>query len=180
MRTICAPIHIICVLILHIVIAVMNKHYSAILKSFPVDFNISESRVLSRSQRSTSKINSRISNEVIFKQLVNDVVSPDNDKTPVDLCRMLLMLIGDTPAIRELQKGNLFALNICMYMRMYVGTRLIPVDSHGYVDSIIDSIAYGHGIGNARRLYRYYPYPGCGFHFKTQAKSNCISVCNYT
>ena len=88
----------------------MNKHYSAILKSFPVDFSISESQMLSHSQRSASKINSRISNEIIFNQLVNDVVSPDNEKTPVDLCRMLLMLIGDTPAIRELQKGNLFCI----------------------------------------------------------------------
>ena len=30
--------------------------------------------------------------------------------------------------------------------------------------AIIDSIAYGHGIENARRLYMYYPYPGCSFH----------------
>ena len=46
--------------------------------------------------------------------------------------------------------------------------------------STIDSITYRHGIGNARRLYMYYPYPGCGFHFETQAKSNYISVYNYT
>ena len=37
----------------------------------------------------------------------------------------------------------------------------------------IDSIAYGHGIGNARRLYRYYPYPGCGFTLKR--KQNLIA-----
>ena len=86
-------------------IAVINKHYSAILKSFPVDFNVEETKMLSHGQRSMSKFNSQITNERMFNKLVNEVVSPDYEKTPVDFCCMLLMLIGDAPAVMELQKG---------------------------------------------------------------------------
>ena len=86
-------------------IAIINKHYSAILKNIPVEFNIGESRKRSHGQRMMTKYDYRICNETLFNNLVNEVVSPDTEKTLVDFCRMLLMLIGDKPVVRELMKG---------------------------------------------------------------------------
>ena len=91
------------------VIALMNKHYSALLKSFPEDFSIEKKKLLSHGHHAKLSINydmySQINNEILFNKLVNQLVSPDNDMTPVTFCGMLLMLLGDVPAVRELQKG---------------------------------------------------------------------------
>ena len=106
----------------YLVIAILNKHYSAVLKSIPLEFNTAEVKTMSHNQRVMTKFNSRIANEMMFNKLVNEVVSPDYDKTPVDFCRMLLMLIGDTPAVRALQKGIFIIAHVyvCMYVCMYV------------------------------------------------------------
>ena len=103
-------------------IAILNKHYSAVLKSIPLEFNTAEVKTMSHNQRVMTKFNSRIANEMMFNKLVNEVVSPDNEKTPVDFCRMLLMLIGDTPAVRALQKGIFIIayVYVCMYVYMYM------------------------------------------------------------
>ena len=58
------------------------------------------------SKFSTSdNINSQIFNEIIFNDLVNQLVSPDHEMTPINFCNMLLIMIGDPPAVKELQKG---------------------------------------------------------------------------
>ena len=53
----------------------------------------------------SDNINSQIYNEIIFNDLINQLVSPDHKMTPVDFCGMLLMMTGDPPAVKELQKG---------------------------------------------------------------------------
>ena len=90
-------------------IALVNKHYSALLKSIPEDFSIEKKKLLSHGHHAKLFINydmySQINNEIIFNKLVNQLVSPDSDMTPVSFCCLLLMLIGDVPAVKELQKG---------------------------------------------------------------------------
>ena len=92
-------------------IAVVNKHYSAILKSFPDDFSITRKKLHSYAQEtdylspSYSSLNPQVYNEVIFNKLVNELLLPDEKTTPQSFGFVVFMLIGDTPAVRELQKG---------------------------------------------------------------------------
>ena len=103
-------------------IAVVKKHYSAILRSFPEDFSATREKLLSHGQQQSipslrhryRALNSQIANELIFNDLINGLLSPNNKITPVTFCSMLLVLLGDTPAVRNLIKGE----NI--YLTFYV------------------------------------------------------------
>ena len=87
----------------------MNKHYSALLKSIPEDFSNEKKKLLSHGRHAKFLLNydlySQLHNEIMFNKFVNQLVSSDDNLSPVTFCCFLLMLIGDVPAVRELQKG---------------------------------------------------------------------------
>lgn len=95
----------------HVVIALVNKHYSAILKSFPDDFSITRKKIHTYAQETDclspnlSSVNPQVYNEVIFNKLINELLSPDEKMTPQNFGFVVFMLVGDTPAVKELQKG---------------------------------------------------------------------------
>lgn len=88
-------------------IAVVKKHYNALLKSFPKDFSITRKKLFSWGQKFKpsfgSDINPQLTNKVMFNDLISAMLL--TDMTPVQFCSILLMSLGDLPAVRELQKG---------------------------------------------------------------------------
>ena len=90
-------------------ITLVNKHYSSLLKVFVEYFNDEKEKLLYSGQQSNPSfninLNLQMNKETIFNMLVNQLVSPDHKMTPIDFCGMMVMSIGDLPAVKALQKG---------------------------------------------------------------------------
>ena len=89
-------------------VEVVKKHYTAILKSFPEDCSATKEKLLFRGQQQYAYHHSvfatEISNKVLLDYAVNKLLS--SEITPVRFCVMLLMLLGDSPAMKVLRKGH--------------------------------------------------------------------------
>ena len=96
-------------IVFHIVMALVNKHYSTLLKAFVEHFNDEKEKILPSDEQLKSSfdynLNLQMNKESIFNMLVNQLVSPDHKMTPIDFCGMLLITIGDLPVVKELKKG---------------------------------------------------------------------------
>jgi len=94
------------------VIAVVKKHYDALLKCFPEDINVTSQRLRSYAQQldpmsnyQYSPLNAHLANETMLNLLINQLLSSNSSKAPIIFCSALILITGDSNVIRELIKG---------------------------------------------------------------------------